>query len=104
MSRYVSYVSHQVLDDLFNYPRFIQQLFQDKLDSLEKEPFKGSTLLPSDRSNDPGWVSRVAGIRTVVLLEGTKYRALVYFKVGPTQLKVHGFTLRPVETEDAAGS
>lgn len=99
MSRYVSYVSHEVMDDLFHHPRFVQQLFQDKLDALEKEPFKGSSPLPPNRSDDVGWVSRVAKIRTTILLEGRTYRALVYYKVGPAQLKVHGFVLHGAEEE-----
>lgn len=99
MSRYVSYVSHQVMDDLFELGPDVWKVFQSKLDLLEAEPFKGSTMVPADRSNDVGWVSRVAPIRSRIKIEGRVYGAVVHFKVGPSQLKVHGFVLSPVETE-----
>ena len=104
MPRYMSYVSHQVMDDLFELGRDVWTVFQNKLDLLEKEPFKGSTMVPADRSNDAGWVSRVAEIRGQIHIEGKRYGAVVHYKVGPSQIKVHGFVLRPVETETQEGS
>jgi hypothetical protein len=92
------------MDDLFHLDRDVQKVFQDKLDVLEKEPFKGSVSLPASRSDEPGWVSRVAQVRKPVVLEGKKYGALVYFTVGPSQLKVHGFALRLIEEESGEPS
>jgi hypothetical protein len=100
MSRYVSYVSHQVMDDLFELGPDVWTVFQQKLDALEAEPYKSSTMVPADRSNDTGWTSRVARIRAQIKIDGKLYGAVVHYKVGPTQIKVHGFALHLVETQE----
>lgn len=103
MPRYVGYVARTIMDDLFEYGPGVWELFQEQLHRLEAEPYKGSLPLPADRSNDPGWTTREAKIRKVISLEGRKYTSVVRFKVGPTQLKVHGFHLVPVvETEEGS--
>lgn len=104
MSRYVGWVSHKVMDDLFNYEPEVREVFQSLLYRLEAEPYKGSTMVPVDKSMDPNWTARVASPRALVQLGEKKYRMVLSFTVGPSQLKVRGLSLDPVDTPEEAGA
>ena len=99
MARYASYVSHQVMDELFELGPDVQRVFQDKLDALEKEPYKGTSRLPDPPREEEGWTSRTATIKSLRLSSGLEVRAILYFKVRMGEIKVSSFAMRPVDPE-----
>lgn len=101
MSRYESYVSHKVIDNLISMGLDAFRTFQDTLDALEKEPYKRTVLVPHSPSSEPGWTNRMTVVRELVLPDATKVSATVYFRVAAKQMIVYDLQLHPVEAAPA---